>query len=160
MQSQQNSPEIDLRAISLLEYLSPFGVISTREFVLRLLSFVGLLFTSAISFPVLTPLVAYMKENGVQDATSIIYTMAAVLAFLMFWFLLSTLTKEYRTSGMPLPFIFALLSNVMPFIFILRFIFSSKAKRAINTERAQRQAVFRKNEKNKPKKSKIPDVDD
>jgi len=159
MQSTLNEQETPLRATSLLEYLSPFGVISTREFIYRLLSFVGFLFIAVTSLAWLPSLEAFLEKIDQHQPASLVYPVAGVFGFLLFWFLLSTLTKEYRTAGMPIPFIFALLTKVLPFIFIFRFLLSSKAKRAANTERANRQAEYRKSEKKKPKKNKIADVD-
>lgn len=159
MQSQTKEQGTPLRTTSLLEYLSPFGVISTTEFVYRLLSFVGLLFISVTSLAWLPQLKAYLEEIGLYQPAAFVYPVAGLFGFLMFWFLLSTLTKEYRTAGMPIPFIFALLTKVLPFIFLFRFFLSSKTKRAVNIERANRQAQFRKSEKKKPKKSKIVDMD-
>ena len=159
MQPTKNEQETPLRATSLLEYLSPFGVISTTEFVYRLLSFVGFLFIAVMSLAWLSSLETYLQEIGQHQPASFVYPVAGVFGFLLFWFLLSTLTKEYRTAGMPIPFIFALLTKVLPFIFIFRFLLSSKKKRAANTERANKQAEFRKSEKKKPKKNKVADVD-
>ena len=159
MLSQNPVPEIPPRPTSLLEYLSPFGVISTSEFIYRLLSFVGLLFLSVIVFIWSSNLITYLEQIKQQNAASFVYPLVGVIAFLLLWFLLSTLTKEYRTSGMPIPFIFALLTYILPFIFIFRFLLSSKKKRAMNSARAIRQAEYRKNQKGQPKKSKILDRD-
>ncbi|NQZ31420.1 MAG: hypothetical protein HRU06_09085 [Oceanospirillaceae bacterium] len=159
MQPQHNALEIPPRPTSLLEYLSPFGVISTSEFAYRLLSFVGLLLVSVMIFAWSSSFVIYLEEIGQQDAASLVYPLVGVIAFFLFWFLLSTLTKEYRTSGMPIPFIFALFTYILPFFFIFRYLLSSKKKRAINSERAAKQAEYRKNEKGLPKKSKILDSD-
>jgi hypothetical protein len=159
MQSKKDVRGAALRATSLLEYLSPFGVISTTEFVYRLLSFVGFLLLAVMSLAWLSSLETYLEKIGLHQPASFVYPVAGVFGFLLFWFLLSTLTKEYRTAGMPIPFIFALLTKVLPFIFIFRFLLSSKTKRAVNTERANRQAEYRKSEKKQPKKRKIADVD-
>jgi len=159
MPSKKNVQGTLLRPTSLLEYLSPFGVISTAEFIYRLLAFVGFLFIAVTLLAWLPSIENYLEQIDQHQPASFVYPVAGVFGFLLFWFLLSTLTKEYRTSGMPIPFIFALLTKVLPFIFIFRFLLSSKTKRAVNTERANRQAEYRKSEKQKPNKNMIADVD-
>jgi len=159
MPSKKNVQGTLLRPTSLLEYLSPFGVISTAEFIYRLLAFVGFLFIAVTLLAWLPSIENYLEQIDQHQPASFVYPVAGVFGFLLFWFLLSTLTKEYRTSGMPIPFIFALLTKVLPFIFIFRFLLSSKTKRAVNTERANRQAEYRKSEKQKPNKNLIADVD-
>lgn len=159
MQPQNNVLEKPPRATSLLEFLSPFGVISNREFVYRLLTVVGFIFISVMLFAFIPDIIASLEEIGQQSVASMMYPGAGVLGFLLFWFLLATLTKEYRTSGMPIPFVFALLTYILPFFFIIRFLLSSKTKRAVNKERAEQQAEYRNSEKIRLKNRKRVDAD-
>ncbi|MEH6446587.1 MAG: hypothetical protein V7784_22040 [Oceanospirillaceae bacterium] len=145
------------RANSFFEYLSPFGVISTREFIYRLVSFLGLLlFFCVVAVPLISIIPSYFETAQNQSNIDLLFFSAGISIVMLLWFLLATITKEYRTYGMPIPFIFALATPLIPLLFFIRYFFSSKIERQINTERALEQQLFREAEKELARKKKQP----
>jgi len=136
------------RERSYREYLSPFGVISISEFFARVFAFVAMLFI----IPFVSMLVYFQFENSVNESSQVISIFLFILllctpSILGVWFLLATVTKLHRTNGMSMPFIFALLTPILPFFYIFRFIFTSKEKKQVNQALAIEQLAFRKAQK-------------
>lgn len=135
-----SSKSTGLRSVSFFEYLSPFGVISTRELIIRLFAFLGLFIAMVIVFASFSA-----AGNAAEPSKylSQIFIGMLCMSALVIWFLLATITKEYRTFGMPIPFIFALVTPFFPLMFILKYVLSSKAKRQVNQALADQQLIFR-----------------
>lgn len=149
--SQNNTSK--LRGSSFFEYLSPFGVISTKEFIYRLFSFLGLLLVAVMLIPII---LAYFEEFENQSNMDFLFFCVGISIVMLFWFLFATVTKEYRTYGMPIPFVFAVATPLLPLLFLIRYFISSKVERKINTERALEQRLFREEEKAIARKKKQP----
>lgn len=151
-----------LRKNSILEYLSPFGVITTKAFIYRLLSFLGItvlsIFTLAIAVPII---LEYLKKENYVALVSAVTFALFIYFFLLAWFLVSTLTKDYRTNGTPIPFIFALATPFVPFLLLIKYMLSSKLEKEVNKTWAEQQQQARDKNKTKThvKKRKAFDKD-
>ena len=152
--------ESSIRGNSMAEYLSPFGVITTKEFIYRLLSAIGLLILIVFAGFGLTSLGAgNLSEDKAATIFGIMIVLGVISVVLLIWFLFVTVAKDYRTYGMPMPFIFALATPFLPFLIIIKFFISSKVERRINQAIALKQSRFRASEKEAAQRKKIPDSD-
>jgi hypothetical protein len=157
--------ESKIRGNSIAEYLSPFGVITTKEFIYRLFSSIGLLiligFTSLgiSTLDSLTTGGSNLSEEKAATVIAVSVALVAISVVLLVWFFFATITKDYRTYGMPMPFVFSLLTPFLPFLIIIKFFISSKVERRINQAIALKQREFRESAKAQAKRDAIPDRD-
>jgi hypothetical protein len=83
-------------------------------------------------------------QRIVDGSTAVFLIVGLPLAI---WVILTSLTKHYRTSGVWAPFLFALITPVMPFMFFVTWVFSSKERAKTNLRLAKEQAKAAKLEK-------------
>ena len=96
--------------------------------------------------------VSSLGDNQDNKVTLSLFILAMlVVGGFIFWFLLATITKYYRTSGMPIPFIFALATPFLPFMLLITYFISSKVEREINQALAAEQLIYRKAQREKKK---------
>ncbi len=156
--------ETRIRANSIGEYLSPFGLITTKEFILRLLFAIGAIVFMGLAMAGLSGVNAEVADKEQMATIYGAVIVAGILSVVVLvWFLFATVAKDYRTYGMPLPVIFALATPFLPFLIIIKFLISSKVERRVNQAVALKQREFREQQKvaakAKAKRSKIPDRD-
>ncbi len=152
--------ESKIRGNSMAEYLSPFGVITTKEFIYRLLSAIGLIiFIVFASFGLSTIGKSNLSEDKAAQIFGIMIVIGVISAVLLVWFFFVTVTKDNRTYGMPMPFVFALATPFLPFLIIMKFFISSKVERRINQAVALKQRQFRESQTEATRRKKLPDVD-
>lgn len=149
-----------LRANSIWEYLSPFGVITIKEFVYRLFFAIGMMILIGLLLAALSALGAETKNQELAATVlGSLYIIGPACFIVLIWFLFATIAKDYRTYGMPIPVIFALLTPVLPFFLVIKFILSSKVERRINQAIALKQRELREHNKQQAKANKILDRD-
>ncbi|MGB1236798.1 MAG: hypothetical protein ACPG4U_01235 [Pseudomonadales bacterium] len=142
---REHSHGFSPRRNTLWEYISPFGFISQREAIVRLLSFFAIL---GCSIALLVSLYRGPDEAPNTLALSV-FVMVTLGNTLNLWFAFATLAKDNRTFGMPLPLLFSALSltPALPFFFVLKFFLRSKLDAKLNRAKADYQYQYRQNAK-------------
>jgi|GEM_PF-3286903 len=139
----------------IFDWVTPKGVITTPSFIFRALAGVFILIApiAALLF-----IEAFVNELTVPNDFIIVFSVLNVFCFLLgLWIILVSVTKHYRTKGMPASFFFALITPVMPFMLVVTWIFASKEKRFQNEHLAKQQAALRKMARKKRKAKSIDD---
>ncbi|WP_133117362.1 hypothetical protein [Paramylibacter kogurei] len=133
----QDKNQSNINGGGLLEWMSPFGVITNGEFISRLVTLVM----------VLVAPVALIAVGSGQQSEVIAMASMGLLFFVPFalWMVLATVTKQYRTKGVFAPFFFALFTPILPIMFFLTWFFSSRENRETNQALAKVQREHRKN---------------
>ncbi|GHA49307.1 hypothetical protein GCM10008927_13110 [Amylibacter ulvae] len=121
----------------ILEWMSPFGVITTGEFILRLIILVMIMLA-----PIALIAVGYEQPSEAVAIASMGLMFVVPVAL---WMVLTTVTKQYRTKGVFAPFFFALFTPILPVMFFLTWFFSSRENRETNQALAKLQREHRTN---------------
>ncbi|KAB7614688.1 hypothetical protein F9L33_08635 [Amylibacter sp. SFDW26] len=137
------------KQVGVFDWFTPVGVITVPSFILRAL-------TAVLIFPIPTLIAAsaaaVIDKDSTNGTINLTVGLVAITSIVLgIWVLLATLTKHYRTKGVFAPFLFALLTPVLPFMLVLTWLFSSKERRTHYEHLAEQQAALRKMAKSKRK---------
>ncbi len=137
----------------IIDWMTPKGVITVPSFILRALA--ALVIFAAPTL-IAASVAAFIDDSGTNGTINLTVGLVAIISIALgVWVLLATLTKHYRTKGVFVPFLFALLTPVLPFMLVITWLFSSKEHRLYNEHLATQQAALRKMAKAKRKPKSI-----
>lgn len=122
---------------NIKNWLSPRGVIAGGRLALRLLAMVAFIVLSMLTLGLIAQVANGSLLVVVESIAAIFLIVGLPLAF---WIILATLTKHYRAKGVWAPFLFALITPFMPFMFFVTWIFSSKERAKRNIQMANESA--------------------